>query len=339
MTKSSTDLIDRYLQAVGFWLPRDQKQDILAEISEDLRSQLEDREAELGRSLTEAEVADILKRRGRPIFVAGQFLPQRTLIGPALYPIYVFVLKIVALCYVIPWLLVWLGILLFHRAAGPAQFSSDFHSLGSLWTVVFTQFGIITVIFAVIDRVSVKSSCQSDWDPRKLPRVKVETTTKRRHNAVATLVVSVLGLFWLLAIPDYPFLIFGPAAYFLKGAPIWHTVYWPIVALFIASIFEYLVRILRPQFTWFPPTFRLATTLLSAWIVNALLHTQTYVLPVNQNFAQVAGAVNLSILISVAVWAICLVIGLLVYAWQAFREIRRAIQPSAPNLATPAGRL
>ena len=44
MTKPSTDLIDRYLQAVGFWLPRDQKQDILAEISEDLRSQLEDRE-------------------------------------------------------------------------------------------------------------------------------------------------------------------------------------------------------------------------------------------------------------------------------------------------------
>src|SRR5271165_1519373 len=116
MTKPSTDLINRYLQAVGFWLPRDQKQDILAELSEDLRSQLEDREEEFGRALTESEVADLLKKRGRPIFVAGQFLPQHTLIGPALYPIYVFVLKIVALCYVVPWLLVWLGILLFDSA-------------------------------------------------------------------------------------------------------------------------------------------------------------------------------------------------------------------------------
>ena len=111
----STDLIGRYLQAVGFWLPRAQKQDILAEISEDLRSQIEDRESDLGRAMTESEVSDLLKQRGRPILVAGQFLPQRSLIGPALYPIYVFVLKIVALCYVIPWLLVWFGILLFHR--------------------------------------------------------------------------------------------------------------------------------------------------------------------------------------------------------------------------------
>ncbi len=50
------ELIDRYLQAVKFWLPKNQKQDIVAELSEDLRSQVEDREAELGRPLNEAEV-------------------------------------------------------------------------------------------------------------------------------------------------------------------------------------------------------------------------------------------------------------------------------------------
>jgi hypothetical protein len=89
LTKPSTDLIDRYLQAVGFWLPRAQKQDILAELSEDLRSQIEDRETGLGRSLTESEVAEFLKQRGRPVLVASQFLPQRSLISPALYPIYI----------------------------------------------------------------------------------------------------------------------------------------------------------------------------------------------------------------------------------------------------------
>jgi len=36
------ELLNRYLQAVGFWLPRKQKQDILAELSEDLRSQIEE---------------------------------------------------------------------------------------------------------------------------------------------------------------------------------------------------------------------------------------------------------------------------------------------------------
>jgi hypothetical protein len=327
----STDLIGRYLQAVGFWLPRDQKQDILAEISEDLRSQIEDRESGLGRPLTEAEVADILKQRGRPIFVAAHFLPQHTLIGPALYPIYIFVLKIVALCYVVPWVLVWFGILLFHRAEWAAHFSGEWHSLGTLWTVVFTQFGVITLIFAGLDRVSIRSPRVTDWDPRKLPKLKVET--KRRCNSVATLIFAVLGLVWILAIPNYPFLIIGPAAYFLKAAPIWHVVYWPIVLLAIASIFEQAFILLRPHLTWFPPTFRIATTLLSAWIVNALLHTQTFVLPANQNVGGVAGVLNICILVSAAIWGVCLVVGLVVYGWQAFREIRKSVQPATPHLA------
>jgi hypothetical protein len=334
MTKPSIDLIDRYLQAVGFWLPRAQKQDILAELSEDLHSQIEDREAELGRQLTESEIADLLKKRGQPMLIAGQFLPQRGLIGPALFPVYILVLKIAAICYIIPWLLVWVGILLFHQAQGSAQLSSDFHSLGSLWTTLFAQFTIITVIFAIIDRVSVKSSsCQSDWDPRKLPKLKVETTTKRRFNAITGIAANFFGLLWLLAIPNYPFLIIGGAVWFIKAAPIWHTVYWAIVALAVAGIFADVVRLLRPQLTWFPPTFRICTTLLAAWIVNALLHTQTYVLPVKPQFAKAADITNLCIQIAVAVWAVCLVVGLVVYGWQAFREIRRSMQTTAPHPA------
>jgi len=34
------ELLERYLQAVKFWLPNEQKQDTIAELSEDLRSQI-----------------------------------------------------------------------------------------------------------------------------------------------------------------------------------------------------------------------------------------------------------------------------------------------------------
>ncbi len=95
------DLINRYLQAVKFWLPTKQKQDIIAELSEDIRSQIEDRETDLGRKLNESEIAAILKQRGRPVLVANRFLPQEHLIGPVLFPIYVFVLKIVAAFYMV----------------------------------------------------------------------------------------------------------------------------------------------------------------------------------------------------------------------------------------------
>jgi hypothetical protein len=38
------ELLDRYLQAVKFWLPKAQKQDIIEELSEDIRSQVEEKE-------------------------------------------------------------------------------------------------------------------------------------------------------------------------------------------------------------------------------------------------------------------------------------------------------
>ena len=57
------ELLERYLQAVKFWLPKEQKQDIIAELSEDLHSQIEEKEAELGRKLTAIEVEFLLKQR------------------------------------------------------------------------------------------------------------------------------------------------------------------------------------------------------------------------------------------------------------------------------------
>ncbi len=63
------ELIDRYLHAVKFWLPSKQKDDIIAELSEDIRSQIEDAEAELGHKLSDAEVEPILKRCGSPMAV------------------------------------------------------------------------------------------------------------------------------------------------------------------------------------------------------------------------------------------------------------------------------
>ena len=50
------DLLERYLQAVKFWLPGKQRHDILAELSEDIRSEIEDKEAALGRPVGSAEL-------------------------------------------------------------------------------------------------------------------------------------------------------------------------------------------------------------------------------------------------------------------------------------------
>src|SRR5882757_8324255 len=50
------DQIDRYLNTVASALPDEQKEDIIRELSEDIRSEIEDRENQAGRSLNEAEL-------------------------------------------------------------------------------------------------------------------------------------------------------------------------------------------------------------------------------------------------------------------------------------------
>ena len=70
------ELLDRYLHAVKFWLPKAQQDDIIKELSDNILSQMEDKESELGRPLNEAEQSAILKQRaerGR-----RQALAQRT---------------------------------------------------------------------------------------------------------------------------------------------------------------------------------------------------------------------------------------------------------------------
>src|SRR5450755_1382548 len=106
------ELLDRYLQAIEFWLPKGQKKDIIAELSEDIRSQIEEKETELGRKLEDEEVATILKRCGAPLRVALRYQPQRYLIGPTLFPVYRFVLVVLLLGCVVPRSLVWLGFLI-----------------------------------------------------------------------------------------------------------------------------------------------------------------------------------------------------------------------------------
>src|SRR3954452_4596952 len=87
------ELLDQDLNAVKPYLPRAQRNDIIRELSENLRSQMEDQEAQLGRPLNETEQEALLTRYGQPMIVAGRYRQDqgsvvfgRQLIGPELFP-------------------------------------------------------------------------------------------------------------------------------------------------------------------------------------------------------------------------------------------------------------
>ena len=90
-------ILDRYLHAVQKALPKElATSDIVAEIAEDLQSQIDEREAAAGRPLTDDEVAAIVKAYGHPRVVAARYERVTYLIGPDAFPFYRSALAFVA---------------------------------------------------------------------------------------------------------------------------------------------------------------------------------------------------------------------------------------------------
>jgi len=195
------ELIERYLQAVKFWLPKEQKQDIIAELSADIYSQVEERESELGRKLNNLEVEAILIQRGRPVLVANRYQPQQYLIGPVLFPIYTFVLKMIAIGYLLPWTLIWIAIMTYsptYRVTHGGWPGSIGGAWANLWSMTFFVIGTATVVFAVLEQVQAKNNFMEKWDPRKLPSVKNPNQIKRSSSILEIAAMGIFGIGWWL---------------------------------------------------------------------------------------------------------------------------------------------
>jgi len=89
------NLVDEYLRLVGLLLPGEQRDDIVAELKDTILTQIEGREAELGRLLTDDETEASLRELGHPLVVAARYRPgPQYVVGPALYPYWVFGVKV-----------------------------------------------------------------------------------------------------------------------------------------------------------------------------------------------------------------------------------------------------
>src|SRR6266851_6223859 len=239
------DLIDRYLKAVKVWLPSEQKQDIVAELSEDIRSQIEDKESELGRQLNDAEVEAILKKGGPPMLVAQRYLPPRYLIGPALFPTYWMVLRLSWLCFYGPWLVIVVGLKIFASfgaahagAAATGMFEPFFRSL-------FIQFAVVSGAFALIERTHANAEFLKNWNPRKQLKVR-DPNRIPRSSSISELAWYVMLLLWWVNVLRLP-AISGVS---ITMAPAVLRLYWPILVLIVCQGIIDCVNAFRPQ--WNP---------------------------------------------------------------------------------------
>ena len=338
----SGELLERYLYGVSFWLPKSHQADIIAELSEDLRSQVEDQETELGRPLEEDEMMAILKRCGSPILVASRYRPQTYLIGPVLFPIYQFVLKLVLLWVLVPVFIVIVGPALILPATDHVR--AFLGTLGTLWTALFMSAAVITLVFAALEHTGTKLHLEDKWDKCSLPPLPKHPQPQSTTHTIFELVFALVGILYLLAVPHYPFLLFGPAAAFLQPAPLWNTFYGPLVVLAFLSLARHGIQVARPQWRWFPPAAQLFSTLVGLVVVKYLIEAASktpkgdwhpFVVLANwvqpsAHLTQVVAFVNVSILLAIAGTWLGLSIAAVVQTWQLVRHFRKRT-PQAVN--------
>lgn len=244
------ELLERYLQAVRFWLPRPQQDDIANELSEDIRSQIAEEEALLGRPINDGELEAILKKRGRPVVVANRYLPQRSLIGPVLFPVYWLVMKIAVGSYWATWFLVWMCFLLYgigHHAPNViSRAVAEFW--GNIWTGTFIAAGLITLIFALLERMQGNDRFADDWNPRSLPALRRRRNEISRVNSAFELAALVFFFIWWVTVM-WPQEIFDHAGVRVVLAAQWRIFVVGVLALILATLVRSAVNLVRPYWT------------------------------------------------------------------------------------------
>jgi hypothetical protein len=242
---------------------------------------MDGREEELGRPLTEDEVAAVLEAHGRPIFVAVRYLPQRSLIGPGLFPMYWYTLVKGAPMVAIVYAVVQAVTLVFRYGEG---FSIGGAIAGLPW-VLFYFWGAVTLAFAafqyVQDEFVGSIRLPKQWDVRKLPPLeKPQAKGHSLANRVADFVVNALTVAWLLAMRHQPFIFLGPSREYLKTLSVgmsaaWELFYWQLIFLMTAQVVLKGVALLRSMRPW-QRVIDLVVQGLSVGALTVLLQERTY---------------------------------------------------------------
>src|SRR5882762_3400155 len=216
--------LDRYLSNLAKLLPADQREDILRELSEDIHSEYEDKESELGRPLTESEQLEILERRGNPLQVAAGFTENkgtlafgRQWIGPVLFPFYV---RVLTFNLGLTFLIVGAIFAALSLSGQQVHFADIF---ANVVLQLFIQLSAVTLIFALVERYLGRHP--HHWSPDAF-KVELQVRINKgihkkihkkirevsRFESFSILVASTVALLWMQALWSHPFFIFGPAA-------------------------------------------------------------------------------------------------------------------------------
>jgi hypothetical protein len=265
-------LLERYLDAVGRHLPPEKEEDILAELRDDIQASLDKRTSELGRALTEAEEADVLRPYGRPILMASQYAKQRQLIGPDWFPFYWTTLKIALAVALIVHVAVLVLLAITGQPTHPAM-----TRLFAFPSTAVSVFAWVTLIFAAVERTGARARFKEKWNPRALPRPSDRRTRPSRVGVAFELIVDAVFVTWWTAVHRSTELLLIPPS--LNLGPAWPAFYLPVLVVVLASMAVKCVVLVRPDWTLFRLNAGLLVTVAGIALAVVVLRAAPLVVP------------------------------------------------------------
>jgi hypothetical protein len=217
-------------------LPAAQRADVEMEMRSLIEEEVDARAGaggSIGEKANDEVVLDVLRTFGRPAQIAGRYGAQQYLIGPALYPIFMTVLRIV--------LAVMVGVTLLGLAVevGVDQTQPSIaEAIAGLFSALVQGGGMVVLVFALIERFNraalEKEFAAGEWDPRSLPEVEdrervkiVDTVASIAFTVVALILFNFyldrLGFYIVPGEGVHRFAVFSPA--FRQYVPLL-TVWW-----------------------------------------------------------------------------------------------------------------
>lgn len=177
--------IERYVSEVGRRLPGKQR----ADVEQEMRSLIEDELDGLGHAPTENEVLAVLTKFGPPDEMAVRYGAPNYLIGPVLLPVFRIVVGIV--------LAIQTAVILFALAVNVGlngEIFSPLDALGGLTSGLLQTFGMIVLIFALVERFGGVQATDATpaWNPRTLPAVDDYDRVKVADTIASMVALAVL---------------------------------------------------------------------------------------------------------------------------------------------------
>jgi hypothetical protein len=154
--KNKDTLVERYLTAVRDILPAKQREETVTEIHSLIQDALDDRSKAAGHEPDDEMVTEVLKQFGPPDKIVAPYLPEKYLIGPRLFPIFLMVLRIaLPIIAILALVGFWVGLQPSLPLNGSELATNILKSLGNTVTIVFQAFGNIVIIFAILQSNAV----------------------------------------------------------------------------------------------------------------------------------------------------------------------------------------